>query len=327
MGFADFCEEWVRSYGQEKLEVNTLKTYRMALNNHILPMLGKMRLDQINTMQLNALLNQTERKDKQSGGLSANTRLYLYNVLNSVFQRAVEWNLLKISPMKGVTRPKLVKQKHDVYDQQDLHKLLAALEQESLNWKLYVLLAIETGLRHGEMLALTWNHVNLENRTISVSGSLIYDKGPVVKATKNVSSTRQVSFREAFLPLLQKFYTIMCEVKKDLGERWAEQEKFYLFCNYENGQPLYPSTPTNWFGKFIKRHKLKQLRLHDLRHIHATWLILNGVPLKVVSERLGHSNIGTTSDIYAHVLPTADKAAAETLNSVFSSEGIAETIC
>ena len=139
-----------------------------------------------------------------------------------------------------------------------------------------------------------------------------------MKGTKNESSNRRVSLRDEFVTLLSDFYQESIDRKTLLSEQWTEKERFYVFSNIETGKPLYPSTPTNWFRKFIERHKLKPLRFHDLRHLHATWLILQGIPLKVVSERLGHSKISTTSDIYGHVLPSADQAAAEALNSMFA---------
>jgi integrase len=274
-----FVEEWEKTYAQGHLEANTLKTYRFALKNHILPHLGSIRLNQITTIQINSFLQQLDRKDGKEGDLSANSRLYIYNVLNNIFGRAVAWKIL-------------------------------------------IQFALETGLRRGELLALTWNHIDFDQQTVTVSGSLIYDNGTVIKGTKNVSSNRKVSLRNEFVTILKNFYQETQERKALLGDRWEEKERFYMFPNWETGKALYPSTPTYWFRKFIERHDLKPLRLHDLRHLHATWLILNGVPLKVVSERLGHSKISTTSDIYGHVLPSADQAAAETLNSMFASASL-----
>jgi integrase len=318
MKLSSFVEEWEKSYAIEQLETNTLKTYRFMLKNHILPNLGHLHLNQIKTIQINSFLQQADRKDGKEGDLSANSRLYIYNVLNSIFGRAVDWNVLKESPMNGVIRPKLTKKKHEIYDEEDLYLLLEALQDEPSHWKVFVQFALETGLRRGELLALTWDKVNFEKKTITVSESLIYDNGTVIKGTKNVSSNRKISLRSEFMTTLKNFYLETKKRKMSLGERWEEKERFYIFANWENGKALYPSTPTNWLRKFITRHDLKPLRLHDLRHLHATWLILNGVPLKVVSERLGHSNISTTSDIYGHVLPSADQAAAETLDSMFS---------
>ena len=139
------------------------------------------------------------------------------------------------------------------------------------------------------------------------------------KVLKMTESNRKVSLRDEFVTILKNFHTSEMDRQTLLGDRWEENERFYVFSNIETGRPLHPSTPTNWFRKFIKRHDLKLLRLHDLRHLHATWLILRGIPLKVVSERLGHSKISTTSDIYGHVLPSADQAKpAETMGSMFS---------
>jgi integrase len=220
--------------------------------------------------------------------------------------------------MKGVIRPKLPKKKHEIYDEHDLHSLLEALEKEPVYWRIFIQFALETGLRRGELLVLTWNHIDFNKKPVSVSESLIYDNGTVIKGTKNESSNRKISLRNEFVNILKHFHTEERKRKVLLDNRWEEKDRFYVFSNVENGKALYPSTPTSWFRKFIKRQHLKPLRLHDLRHLHATWLILRGIPLKVVSERLGHSKISTTSDIYGHVLPSADQAAAEALNSIFS---------
>ena len=150
-----------------------------------MPSLGEIRLHQIKTLQINSFLKQLERKDGKEGGLSPSSRLYIYNVLNSVFGRAVEWNILKDNPMNGVTRPKCTKRKQDMYDEQDLCSLLKTLEGEPMQWRIFIQFALETGLRRGELLALTWSNVNFKTKSVTVSESLIYDNGTVVKGTKN----------------------------------------------------------------------------------------------------------------------------------------------
>lgn len=104
-----------------------------------------------------------------------------------------------------------------------------------------------------------------------------------------------------------------------MGDKWLEEEREWLFCN-ENGKHFYPTTPTLWWGRFTQRAEVRHIRLHDLRHTSATLLIAQNIHAKIISERLGHSRINTTMDVYGHALRSADRKAADSMDNLFAKK-------
>ncbi|MEK4630180.1 MULTISPECIES: site-specific integrase [unclassified Solibacillus] len=107
--------------------------------------------------------------------------------------------------------------------------------------------------------------------------------------------------------------------KLSIGEQWEETEYEWVFCK-DNGQHLYPSSPTNKWSKLLKKNQFRYIRLHDLRHTSASLLIAQGVHAKIISERLGHSDISVTMNTYGHAFKSADRAAADKLESIFKNK-------
>ncbi|MGM9571948.1 MAG: site-specific integrase, partial [bacterium] len=134
---------------------------------------------------------------------------------------------------------------------------------------------------------------------------------------KTETSEREISFPEFLIPLLKRHKTEQLKQQFACGENWHKSDR--LFTTW-NGKPMHPSTPSNWFDKFLKKKGLPNIPFHGLRHTSATLLIAEGIHAKVISSRLGHSNISTTMDIYGHFLKSADKEAA----NVFEKYNIAK---
>lgn len=181
-------------------------------------------------------------------------------------------------------------------------------------------LALTTGLRRGELLGLEWKYVNFENGTIDVRQSLTFVKelGYLVKEPKTKNSVRIVSIPPSLIPDLKALKIESSKDRMKSEELWEGGDRFFVFSSW-NGKPLYPSSVKTWWSRFTKRHNLKYIRFHDLRHTSVTLLINKGVHAKIISERLGHANILTTMNIYGHALRSADLEAAKHFDSLFSN--------
>lgn len=316
MTFADFVELWSSKFVDKELELKTRENYLLHARNRILPYFGHYRIDKIKALHivefLDELSDDGSRKDGKAGTLSPASVVYIYRVLRSIFTKAIDWKVIKDNPMGSIKKPKEPKtRKMNVFTDDDVADLFQALENESYPFRMLVTLALTTGLRRGELIALEWKHVNFEKGILEIEQSIpIFKDGqPHIKAPKT-GMVRKVSLPQSVVEDLKEYRRHMNKERQDIMERWEGGENLFLFCSW-NGKALAPNRPTKWWTSFFERNpQLRHIRFHDLRHTSATLLINQGVHAKIISERLGHSKIATTMDIYGHVIESADQAAA-----------------
>lgn len=181
MTFNKFVEEWRSKYGIKHLEAKTLENYNHLLKNHISPVFGNKRLDELKPIHIVSFMKNLEldgaRKDGKSGGLSSTTIRFAHRVMKDILDRAVEWQILKSNPVSATKRPKVARLTVDVYDELEVSELLNGLSNEAEHWRIMIKMAITTGLRRGELLALEWKHINIDEGFIEVVQSLSYVNG------------------------------------------------------------------------------------------------------------------------------------------------------
>jgi len=202
----------------------------------------------------------------------------------------------------------------------------------------YLYVAIYSGLREGELAGLRWECVNSDSGYIEVKMARQYipGKGSFDKSTKNVSSERSVSLPDNVFDVLKEYKATQNELRLKCGDAWTDSG--YVFTQAPDGGPIHPYWATNWFPKFIKSYNdriqtdnsmtedekkkflLPVYNFHTTRHTNATLLIANGVNVRTVSNRLGHSVTSTTMNIYSHSLKSAEKEAATRLKNMLTSQ-------
>lgn len=318
--FAEFVERWLRDYGESNLAPKTLFRYRQILESRILPSMGHLKLEQIRPVHLIEFYKNLQedgiREDGKPGGLSAKTILYHHRVISSILNDAVEWQLIPFNPASRVKPPKVQKKQAACYDVVQVKAMLKALETEEPKYRVIVTLALLTGLRRGELMGLTWQDVDFDGGTLMVRQASQYlpGKGTFVKEPKNESSQRLLALPRVLINMLRQYKKEQAEHRLKVGDLWQGSDR--LFTTWD-GQPMHPDTISKWFPKFLKRHGLTPLTFHGLRHTTATVLINKGIPLKNVSGRLGHADVGTTGNIYSHFLQSADRVIADTLDEFY----------
>lgn len=317
----DFVKEWESKYANDSLAEQTLETYNGYIKNHILPVLGHMRIDQVKPMHIVNFLSNLDRKDDTDKSLSQGTIQYIYRVLRNIFERANEWKIIKENPVAAVKRPKVKKRKvkDHVYDVDEVSHIFEEMKTEPLHWQVFISLAIACGFRRGEILGLEADRINWEESQILIDQSIVRGKNgrPVIKDPKSFNSERIVTVPESVMSLLKQLYTSIVRERDTAKDYWKEHKHNWIFCN-DDGTHFYPTTPTTWWRRFTERKKIRYIRLHDLRHTSATLLINQGVHAKIISERLGHADIRITMDTYGQALQVADQAAANKLNDLFT---------
>ncbi|TNJ64534.1 site-specific integrase [Paenibacillus hemerocallicola] len=320
MTFAEFVNEWRDKYAADHLEERTIYTYESNLKLRILPTFGHLQMEDVTPMHitnyLKSLGKEGGRQDGKDGGLATGTIEYNHRILRNIFTRAVEWEVVKRNPAAPVRKPKVSYKDVLPYNENEVQVLMQSLEKEPFHWQVMIKLAIHTGLRRGELLALEWKHVDWEKVQINVLQSVSSTTAGVarVKEPKTKKSRRKVGLSEAMLELLREYQRYQSEERKAI-EDWQGGEHLFIFA-HPDGKAFHHERPYLWFRAFLKKNKLRYIRFHDLRHTAATLLINKGVHAKVISERLGHGNITTTMNIYGHALQEADKDAANKVSDI-----------
>ena len=174
-----------------------------------------------------------------------------------------------------------------------------------------------TGLRRGELLGLEWTDIDFENKFLSVRRNSQYvpSKGVYDEDPKTEHSRRRIRISDNVVELLKAYKEWQDNNIENLGDKWEDTNR--LFTKW-NGGAMHPDTISGWFHDFIKRKQLPDVCIHSLRHTNATLMVANGIPIKVVSDRLGHASVTTTSNFYLHMIQSADDAAANMLNDLLA---------
>ena len=228
-------------------------------------------------------------------------------------KQAVKLRMIAYNPCEGVTLPKRKKYKSNVYDTEMISKLLDLARGTDIY--IPILLCVSAGLRRGEMLALGWDNVDFEKGIISIQRNLVRgEDGYIIKAPKSESGIRDIHLGREVMEELRKAKVQHFSQMMESGI--AFNQKYNFVVRQDDGSPFTPDAMTRKWKRFITRHKLPNIRLHDLRHSHATALIKAGVNPRVVQERLGHADVSITLNTYTHVLPEMDIDAAEKIDNM-----------
>lgn len=317
--FSQLLDKWMELFVETQLEVTTQMNYKHQLDRYIRPSLGHLQLNKITSMTIVQFLHEMKSiryPDKPAG---SETKIYIYRMLMSIFRKANEWYALDNNPMDKVAKPKNEKAPGvNVYDEQEANEVFRLLQNEPIQFRALISLAFTSGMRKAELLGLEWKHIKFDRAVIEVRQSIpaYKDNMPVIKSPKNKGSVRTISIPPSIILELQEYQKEWFKLRTKNIDIWRTDHEF-LFCA-NDGMPYYPKTLGEQWRSFVRRNKLRHLRMHDIRHTSVTILINRGIHAKIISERIGHSKIGTTMDVYGHVIRAADVAAASTFEDVFA---------
>lgn len=311
-------EYFVRWLAHEKANVSpkTHSRYEELLLKNVAPILGSVMLNKLTAVKIDASWTQLLESGRRNGkgGLSPRTVHHCRRVMLTAMDQAVKWDLLKKNPVALTRPPKIERAKMEAYDASQTAMLLDDLRKS----RVFVptLLAGLCGLRRGEILALRWRHIDLAGAMISVQESAEQVGTEVrYKETKS-GKARTVALSSTVLDELKRHRIAQAEEQLRIGLRPGD-ESFVVA--QVDGSPLKPVSLTHEWTRLLAKTALPRIRFHDLRHSHATQLLAAGVHPKIASERLGHSNIGITLDLYSHVMPGMQANAAEQVDAAIKA--------
>ncbi len=244
-------------------------------------------------------------------------RCYM-GVICTILSTAVRWNIIKDNPALRVDYKKAKKRKVEYYEDEQIATMLKALSEEPLMYVTMVYLAIDTGLRKGELVGLTWNDIDFEKSTININKQRNYVMGYGVfeSSTKTEAGNRIVTVSQTVMKLLKRYKNQQKENKLKFGSAWKNEPYVFL---HEDGSAIYPNRPYVWFTNFLKRHNLPKITFHQLRHTNASLLISAGEDVVTVSGRLGHSDKSITLNIYSHIIRSKEAQVANKMDEFYAS--------
>lgn len=303
-----YLDRWLDSHAADGTAPKTMERYRDICDNHIKPVLGSRKLAKLGPMHVQSAYTEwliSGRRDGK-GGLSARTVLHHHRVLRQALQQAVRWRLLNVNPCDAVEPPRPETRDMQTLSESELAALLGVTDGTFLHMP--VLLAATTGLRRGEVLAVQWDHIDLDRGTLAVVQTLEQTKtGLRLKPPKTKRSRRVVTLPSVTIEALRRHKADQAALRLKLG---MGKDKAAYVCARWDGELRSPRALTKEFARLIATLDLPTISFHGLRHSHATHLLRAGVHPKVAQERLGHSTIATTMDLYSHVTATMQEDAA-----------------
>ena len=351
---ADVVKEWTQDQTFKDLTKSVQESYIDILERRIYPHISHIKIAKITPLHIQKIYN-----DMEIDGKAPKTIKRTNTALNSVMRYAYRMGIIQENPCDRVRLPKnttdtslhyfTIEQAQAFLNSLSKEFTIQHPEVRRSNGRIipsytetvkihsqfipYFYLAIYGGFRRGELVALTWQDIDFENRTVSINKAIAKTKdGQVIKGTKTVAGNREIKLPSDCFKILKQWKLEQMQLSISMGSLWKGQkgknfDMNHIFIQTESGNRMDVDTPTHKFKKIIalynstcekEEEKLPDIHLHDLRHTSATLLLANHVDIETVSHRLGHSKPSITLDVYGHWMEETDNKASDTLESLFS---------
>lgn len=293
--FRTLAQEFVDNYVRKNLKPRTVDYYIYLLNSRIVPFFNNYKISEIKKSDIKNFLFSI------SDDLTETTIKKYRNCLVTIFNYAIEMEYIMYNPASNVSIPKgkQIEHKQNFYNIEQLKKMLLCLESEKIECKMFIYILAFTGMRREECLPLTFDDINFNTKTIYINKAMTLsnEKGLIIDTTKSEHSVRKISIPDILLNQLIEYRKI------------NTNDRLFKFT---------PNSITQWFSKFVKRHKLDYITLHGLRHTYATFLISQNNDINIISTLLGHSNVNITAQIYIEKDYTNEQKAVSSFDNFLS---------
>lgn len=356
--YKQYIDLWLEEYARKQMQPTSLERSEDALNKLILPELGHLKLAKIQPLHIqrfyDTLIQNGYKVKGERREYKTNTIKRIHQIISSTLNTAVRWQLIENNPCSRISPPKIGNATTDIkcFSLEEAQIFLDQLDQEytiynggkfkadgttagnnyeihkvPLQMKVFFYLALFGGFRLGELVALTWDDIDFQNNTVSITKSTAKTKnGQITKCPKTPTSIRTVTLPADVIQLVKQYKIEQAKYRLSLGSYWKGEEHLFI---QNDGKQINIGTPNHTFKKIIRRYnetasndlKLPDITLHGLRHTSATLLIAQNIDVRTVSGRLGHAKCSTTMNIYAHALKKQDEVAADSLGNLFKKQG------
>ncbi|MFC1970460.1 tyrosine-type recombinase/integrase [Chloroflexota bacterium] len=315
---AEYLEQWLNDYCKSNVAPHTTQNYHFFVHKHIIPAIGQIPLTSLRPEHLQRLYADKlscGRKDG-TGGLGSRSVRYIHVTMHKALKSAMKLGIIARNPADSLDVPKQKHREMQVMNESDIHIFLEYAKSTQYYPLFY--LAIFSGMRRSELLALRWLDVDLLLCQLSVNRTLhqLHSREIIIREPKTAKGHRLIALSPSTVGVIREHRARQEQLRRSLGTTLADDE--FVFCQHD-GKPLLPDSVSRAWNILAHRTGLKGVRLHDARHTHASLMLKQGVHPKIVQERLGHSSIQITLDVYSHVTPGLQQAAANRFDEIVIS--------
>lgn len=303
-----FLEEWFHTASVD-WSPGTAMQARTVIDAYLIPRIGSELLHRLSTHRIDQLYASLRREGVRGHPLAASTVRRIHGYLHQALEQAVIWGRIPTNPAARARRPKIQKIEREMPTVADLGRLLAAADNDEL--RVFLRLEAATGARRGEVCALRWADLDLDSAVMHIrSRAVLSADGVLILPMTKSGTARRVALDSQTVTILRRHQLAMTERTFACGSK-LRRDAFVFSDGPACQSPWRPDSTSRRFRVARDAAGLGSLRLHDLRHAHATALIGAGIDVATVAERLGHSRKSTTLDIYVHRVDGADERAAK----------------
>ncbi|EAG3294128.1 site-specific integrase [Listeria monocytogenes] len=323
MRFVDFVEKWRINYAKRELKGNTIDKYNLFLENWIIPYFERKKISKITTMQLLDYFHEVQKKGVSPSALEGHHR-----VIRSLFKYATLWGITETDVSLSVKKPTYKVPEKNIYNRREIEVLIDRIKILQKYQQVMIKLALYCGLRRGEVIGLTTKDMNYNKNTINVYRAVIKSASEGIKLDETKNKRKRIVPAPA--GLMEEIKELAKEKKKNkdkLGLLWKgtkdlDGKTVILIFSHDDGTPFTPASVTRMFNRFLEKEEnndLTKISFHDLRHSAASFLLEQGINVKVIQNILGHSDIKVTLNTYAHITEDGYSEAAKTFDNFYKS--------
>ncbi|EAE4849159.1 site-specific integrase [Listeria monocytogenes] len=323
MRFIDFVEKWRLNYAKRELKGNTIDKYNLFLENWIIPYFERKKISKITTMQLLDYFHEVQKKGVGPSALEGHHR-----VIRSLFKYATLWGITETDVSLSVKKPTYKVPEKNIYNRREIEVLIDRIKILQKYQQAMIKLALYCGLRRGEVIGLTTKDMNYNKNTINVYRAVIKSASEGIKLDETKNKRKRIVPAPA--GLMQEIKELAKEKQKNkdkLGLLWKgtkdlDGKTVVLIFSHDDGTPFTPASVTRMFNRFLEKEEnndLTKISFHDLRHSAASFLLEQGINVKVIQNILGHSDIKVTLNTYAHITEDGYSEAAKTFDNFYKS--------
>ncbi|MEC1744166.1 site-specific integrase [Schinkia azotoformans] len=314
--FSNYLDDWLK-IKKNNIKLTTLDTYQRMIKNHIQPGIGHIELSKLNPIHLKKFYNELlEEKELAEASIRK-----CHTIMQAALNDALTDGFVNRNIASLVKPPRIPKTEIKIWDEEQLNIFLSAVKGDRLYIAFF--LAAATGMRRGEVLGVRWRDIDFERKLLSVIQTIT--AFGTSAETKTLTSRRMIDIDEITISALKKQKKLIAQDKLLAGMEYEDHD--LVVCT-ALGKPMNPRNVNRKFYSVLDKLKIPKIRLHDVRHTHASLLLRHGTPVKVVQERLGHASAKTTLDTYGHLIPGMQSdAAANFSKNVFNEKSVFQNEC
>lgn len=322
--FGEYADKWLET-NQPKYAPITYTRYKNLLIR-INEVLGHIKIGKLQPMHLYGFYNKLQEVTSRKTGekLSPQTIKHYHRCISAILAQAARERVIpvNISTRQFMDAPKIPKKEIAYLDDEKAKQFTAYLSEESdIRIKTALTLLIYSGCRLGELCGFTWADCDFKACTVTVNQTSQYchSYGVIEKSPKNETSKRTIKLSKYVFELLAEYRTWYILKKLNCGMVWTDSDRLFT---QETGKPIIPNTINKWLNTFVKKHDLPHITPHSLRHTNITLMISNGVDIRTVASKAGHSRTSTTLDIYSHALQAYEEKATAVIDEILTPKSL-----